>query len=81
MRFYDEKLNGPGAHPVTLAQKASVWLRSWWWNLGPDGLARKREKTDPKERVRFPRGRDDNSDVLSVGSGSGSSSSRSLVDD
>ena len=61
MRFYDEKLNGVGAHPVTLAQKGMAWARSWWTG-DQNALPKKAPETDPKDRVRFVRGVEEEED-------------------
>ena len=30
MRFHEERLNGSGAHPVTLSGMAVQWIKRWW---------------------------------------------------
>jgi hypothetical protein len=59
MRFYDDKLNGVGAHPVTLVQRGMVWTRSWWWTGGQNRTPRRMLEMDPKDRVRFVRANED----------------------
>ncbi len=73
MRFADEKLNGIGAHPISLVEKSIGWLRSWW-SPGQAGAVREKER----QKIRFVR-KKEQTDLVSE---SGSESSGSdLVDD
>lgn len=53
MRFHDEKLNGVGAHSITLVERSMEWVRSWW---GRSQL--KKIDKDPKSRARLARSPD-----------------------
>jgi hypothetical protein len=53
MRFHDEKLNGVGAHSVTLVERSMEWVRSWWGRSQIKKIDR-----DPKTRVRLARSPD-----------------------
>jgi hypothetical protein len=70
MRFHDEKLNGVGAHSITLVERSMEWVRSWWGRSQAKKIDR-----DPKTRARLARSPDAILAWLEDGSGSSRASS------
>jgi len=56
MRFRDDKLNGVGAHPVTVTERGLGWLRSWWSPKDSVGGSKNRQRNG-HNRVKLARGR------------------------
>jgi len=56
MRFRDDKLNGIGAHPVTVAERSLGWLRSWWSPKDSVGVSKNGQRNG-QNRVKLARGR------------------------
>ncbi|KAE9374060.1 hypothetical protein N431DRAFT_481376 [Stipitochalara longipes BDJ] len=55
MRFRNEKLNGVGAHPVTVTERSMGWLRSWWSQKDSVGI-NKRIPRDRQTSIKLARG-------------------------
>jgi len=55
MRFRNEKLNGIGAHPVTMVERSMGWLRSWWNQKDSVGITKKIPR-DRQNRFKLARG-------------------------
>lgn len=76
MRFADNKLNGPGSHPVSLMEKGVGWLRSWWTS---DSRIVSKEG---KEKIRFVRKKEFGAKkAVSIADTNSESGSDDFVDD
>ncbi|PMD42957.1 hypothetical protein L207DRAFT_288766 [Hyaloscypha variabilis F] len=86
MRFRNEKLNGIGAHPITVIERSMGWLRSWWSQKDSVGISQ-RIPRDRQKNIKLARGPKAVVDWLyetdSIGRGrrGSSTSSRSYVSD